>query len=70
MNTSRLFELKNDLRRLQHNYHTLELVLKGYDAKQKERHAETVRKQIFEIEETYCNAMEEIREIKAFLYPA
>jgi len=70
MNTSRLFELKNDLRRLQHNGHTLETALKGFDEKQKERHAETVRKQIFEIEETYCNAMEEIREIKAFLYPA
>ena len=52
MNTSRLFELKNDLRRLQHNGHTLEIVLKGYDARQKELYAETVRKQIFEIEET------------------
>ena len=31
------------------------------------KYAETVRKQIFEIEETYCNAIEEIREIKAFL---
>jgi hypothetical protein len=70
MNTSRLRELKNDLRRLQHNHRTLELVLKGFDAKQKERYAETVRKQLFEIEETYCNAMQEIREIKAFLYPA
>ena len=70
MNTSRLFELKNDLRRLQHNGHTLETVLKGYDARQQELYAETVRRQIFEIEETYCNAMQEISEIKAFLYPA
>ena len=52
MNTSRLFELKSDLRRLQHNFHTLETVLKGYDARQKELYAETVRKQLFEIEET------------------
>ena len=68
MNTSRLLELKNDLRRLQHNGHTLEKVIKGYDAKQKERYAETVRQQIFEIEETYCNAMAEIKAIKSFLY--
>ena len=70
MNTNRLRILKNDLRRLQHNYHTLELVLKGFDAKQKERYEEKLRKQQFEIEETCCNAMQEIREIKAFLYPA
>tara|TARA_R110000737_G_scaffold204196_1_gene223086 strand:+ start:265 stop:477 length:213 start_codon:yes stop_codon:yes gene_type:complete len=70
MNTSRLFELKNDLRRLQHNGHTLETVLKGYDVRQKELYAKTVLKQIFEIEETYCNAMQEISEIKLFLYPA
>ncbi len=70
MNTSRLFELKNDLRRLQHNGHTLETVLKGYDARQQELYAETVRKQILQIEEAYCNAMGEIREIKAFLYAA
>ena len=70
MNTSRLFELKNDLRRLQHNGHTLETVLKGYDVRQKELYAKTVLKQIFEIEETYCHAMQEISEIKLFLYPA
>ena len=70
MNTSRLFQLKNDLRRLQHNAHTLETVLKGYDAEQRRKYEKNVRKQIFEIEETYCNAMQEISEIKAFLYPA
>ena len=70
MNTSRLFELKNDLRRLQHNGDALETALKGFDAKQNERYAETVRSQILEIEEAYCNAMEEIKEIKAFLYAA
>ena len=70
MNTSRLFELKNDLRRLQHNGHTLETVLKGYDAEQRRKYEKNVRKQIFEIEETYCNAMQEISEIKAFLYAA
>jgi len=70
VNTSRLFELKNDLRRLQHNGHTLETVLKGYDAEQRRKYEKNVRKQIFEIEETYCNAMQEISEIKAFLYAA
>ena len=72
MNTSRLFELKNDLRRLQHNGDALETALKGFkgDAKQNERYAETVRSQILEIEEAYFNAMEEIKEIKAFLYSA
>jgi Mg2+ and Co2+ transporter CorA len=58
MNTSRLIELKNDLIRLQRSYRDLETVLKGFDAKQKERYAEKVRKQLFEIEETYCNAMQ------------
>jgi hypothetical protein len=70
MNTSRLRELKNDLRRLQHNGHTLENLLKGYDAEQRRKHEKNVRKQIFEIEEIYCNAMQEISEIKLFLYPA
>ena len=70
MNTSRLFKLKNDLRRLQHNADTLENLLKGYDAEQSRKYEKNVRKQIFEIEETYCNAMQEISEIKAFLYPA
>ena len=70
MSTSKLFELKNDLIRLQHNGHTLENLLKGYDAEQSRKHGKNVRKQIFEIEETYCNAMQEISEIKAFLYAA
>ena len=68
MNTSRLFELKGDLRRLQHNGHTLEKALKGYDAEQSRKYEKTVRQQIFQIEEAYCNAMEEIKEIKSFLY--
>ena len=68
MNTSRLFELKKDLIRLQINGHTLEKVLKGYDAKQKEKYEKTVRQQIFQIEEAYCSAMGEIRKVKAFLY--
>ena len=67
MNTHRLWELKGDLRRLQYNIHTLEAILKGYDARQKERHGKNVRNQIFQAEEIYCDAMEEISEIKAFL---
>jgi predicted transcriptional regulator len=70
MNTSRLRELRNDLIRLQRSHRELETALKGFDAKQKERYEEKIRKQQFEIEETCCNAMQEIREIKAFLYPA
>ena len=70
MNTSRLFELKCDLKRLQHNGHTLEAVIKGYDAEQSRKHEKNVRQQIFEIEETYCNAMAEIKAIKSFLYGA
>jgi hypothetical protein len=70
MNTSRLFELKCDLKRLQHNGHTLENLLKGYDAEQSRKHEKNVRQQIFQIEEAYCKAMEEIKEIKAFLYGA
>jgi len=70
MNTSRLFELKNDLRRLQHNGHTLEKVLKGYDAEQNRKYGKTVRKEIFQTEEAYFNAMEELREIQSFLYNA
>jgi len=70
MNTGRLFELKCDLNRLQHNGHTLENVLKGYDEEQRRKHGKNVRQQIFQIEEAYCKAMEEIKEIKAFLYGA
>jgi len=70
MNTSKLFEVKNDLKRLQRNGDTLETLLKGFDAKQNEKYAETVRKQIFQTEEAYFNAMEEFREIQSFLYDA
>jgi hypothetical protein len=70
MNTSKLFEVKNDLKRLQRNGDTLETLLKGFDAKQNEKYAETVRKQIFQTEEAYFNAMEELREIQSFLYDA
>ncbi len=70
MNTSRLFELKNDLRRLQANGDTLEKILKGYDAEQNKKYEKTVRQQIFQTEEAYLNAMEEIREIQSFLYDA
>lgn len=67
MNTHRLWELRGDLRRLQYNIHTLEAVLKGFDATQKERYEKNIRTEIFQAEETYCDAMEEISEIKAFL---
>lgn len=70
MNTSKLFEVKNDLKRLQRNGDTLEKLLKGFDAKQNEQWAETVRKEIFQTEEAYVNAMEELREIQSFLYDA
>tara|TARA_R110000787_G_scaffold35039_2_gene90299 strand:+ start:378 stop:590 length:213 start_codon:yes stop_codon:yes gene_type:complete len=70
MNTSKLFEVKNNLKRLQANGDTLETLLKGFDAKQNEKYAETVRKQIFQTEEAYFNAMEELREIQSFLYDA
>tara|TARA_R110000772_G_scaffold23254_2_gene62325 strand:+ start:1015 stop:1227 length:213 start_codon:yes stop_codon:yes gene_type:complete len=70
MNTSKLFEVKNNLKRLQANGDTLETLLKGFDAKQNEKYAETVRKQIFQTEEAYFNAMEEFREIQSFLYDA
>ena len=70
MNTSKLFEVKNNLKRLQRNGDTLETLLKGFDAKQNEKYAETVRKQIFQTEEAYFNAMEELREIQSFLYDA
>jgi hypothetical protein len=48
----------------------LENLLKGYDAEQSRKHEKNVRQQIFQIEEAYCKAMEEIKEIKAFLYGA
>jgi hypothetical protein len=71
MNTSRLRELRNDLIRLQRSHRELETALKGLRCKTKGKICpEKLRKQQFEIEETCCNAMPEIREIKAFLYPA
>tara|TARA_R110000787_G_scaffold228233_1_gene335954 strand:+ start:267 stop:479 length:213 start_codon:yes stop_codon:yes gene_type:complete len=70
MNTSRLFVLKNDLIRLQKNNDTLEGYMKGFDLRQSEKYSESVKNQIFQNEEAYCNAMAELREIKSFLYGA
>jgi hypothetical protein len=70
MNSNRLNILKNDLIRLQANGNTLEECLRGFDTEQSRKYANNIKNEIFQIEETYCNAMAEIREIKSFLYGA
>jgi len=70
MNTGRLFELKNDLIRYQASGVKLEECLQGFDAAQSKKYSSSIKNQLFQIEEAYCNAMEEIRAIKAFLYAA
>jgi|TARA_R110000737_G_scaffold75074_1_gene104505 hypothetical protein len=66
MNTTKLFELKKDLKRLQRNYQTNEELLATCES----QYVEKVKADIFEIENVYCDTLEEIRKIKTFLYCA
>jgi len=68
MNLNRLNILKNDLIRLQTNGNTLEECLRGFDTEQSRKYAKNIKNEIFQIEEAYCKAIEEIREVKTFLY--
>jgi len=64
MNTTKLFELKKDLKRLQRNYQTNEELLTTCEP----QYLAKVKADIFEIENVYCDTLEEIRKIKTFLY--
>ena len=70
MNSNRLKILKNDLIRLQTNGNKLEECLRSFDAEQSRKYADNIKNEIFQIEETYCNAMAEIKDIKSYLYGA
>jgi len=64
MNTSRLRELKRDLKRYQRSYQAIEETLNSCEP----QYIAKLKADILEIEESYCNALEEISKIKTFLY--